>query len=206
MKLENTFEVPLPPEEAWVLLRDIERIAPCMPGAAITEVVGPDSYKGTVALRLGPVALSFAGRAEFTGMDDAARRARVKAQGADTKGRGGAVAEVGFEVVPAGAGSKVVIETDLNLSGSIAQYGRGPGIIQATAEQLINEFADNLRALLSRPGGLRDEAGAAEAGTAAPAAEAGPAPAARPISGFRLMFKVLWTAIRRLFGRGGRGS
>ncbi|MDH3240390.1 MAG: SRPBCC family protein [Alphaproteobacteria bacterium] len=208
MKLENAFEVPLPPDEAWAVLRDIERIAPCMPGAAITEVLGPDEYKGTVALRLGPVGLSFAGKAAFIELDDAGRCARVKAQGADTKGRGGAVAEVTFRVVPAQAGARVEIETDLNLSGSIAQYGRGPGIIQATAEQLIGEFAENLRAQIAQSGGA---SGAADA---APAAGDGPGPGdeataagrvkaeVKPIAGFALMFRVIRTLLKRLFGGG----
>jgi len=199
MKLENAFEVPLPPDEAWAVLRDIERIAPCMPGAAITEVLGPDEYKGTVALRLGPVGLSFAGKAAFTALDDAAKCARVKAQGADTKGRGGAVAEVAFSVVPAEAGARVEIETDLNLSGSIAQYGRGPGIIQATAEQLIGQFADNLRAQLARSGA----AAPIDSMKSPDAAEGGaPAPEVKPIAGFSLMFRVIWTSIKRLFGGG----
>jgi carbon monoxide dehydrogenase subunit G len=199
MKLENAFEVPLPPDEAWAVLRDIERIAPCMPGAAITEVLGPDEYKGTVALRLGPVGLSFAGKAAFTELDDAARCAKVKAQGADTKGRGGADAQVAFRVVPADAGARVEIETDLNLSGSIAQYGRGPGIIQATAEQLICQFADNLRAQLAQsaappPPDSIQSPDTADGGAAAPEV--------KPIAGFALMFRVIWTGIKRLFGGG----
>ncbi len=208
MKLENTFEVPLPPDEAWPVLRDIERIAPCMPGAAITEVLGPDSYKGTVALRLGPVGLSFAGKAQFTELDDAGHRARVKAQGTDTKGRGGAVAEVAFRVLPADAGTRVEIETDLNLSGSIAQYGRGPGIIQATAEQLIGQFAENLRAQIAQSGASEGSA------DATPGPGDGPGPShepsmggqaaadVKPIAGFTLMFRVAWTALKRLFGGG----
>ncbi|MDX1484842.1 MAG: SRPBCC family protein [Alphaproteobacteria bacterium] len=200
MKLENTFEVPLPPDQAWALLRDIERIAPCLPGAQLTEIVDENTYKGTVALRLGPVGLSFAGTARFVEIDDAGLSARVKAQGMDSKGRGGAVADVGFRVVGADGGSEVRIETDLTLSGSIAQYGRGVGIIQATSEQLIGEFADNLKHQLadtaepSRPAGTGD-------GTAEGQA---PPPAATPIAGFRLMFRAVWVAIKRLFGAGGK--
>ena len=194
MKLENAFDVPLAPPEAWVLLLDIERIAPCLPGTSITEVVDERTYKGEVAVRLGPVALAFRGRASFEEIDDAAHRARVKAQGADTKGRGGANADVVFRLEEAEGGSRVVIETDLNLSGSIAQYGRGAGIIQATSEQLIGEFAENLRARLAR------SAPAAAAGEAETAPAPASAPATRPISGFRLMFRVLANWLRGLFG------
>jgi carbon monoxide dehydrogenase subunit G len=196
MKLENAFEVPLPPPEAWALLLDIERIAPCLPGASITEIVDDKNYKGQVALRLGPVALSFVGKAGFVEIDGAKHCARVRAQGADNKGRGGANAEVQFRIAPADGGSKVIIDTDLTLSGSIAQYGRGAGIIQATAEQLVGEFADNLRRQLS------ESSVAAEPGDGAAAPEVGAgAPGAVPIAGFRLMLRVLWNAIMRLFGR-----
>ena len=187
MKLENAFEVALPPPEAWGLLLDIERIAPCLPGASITEIVDENNYKGQVALRLGPVALSFVGKVTFVEIHGEGRRARVKAQGTDNKGRGGANADVEFRVVEAGDGSKVMIETELNLFGSIAQYGRGVSIIEDTAQQLIGEFADNLAGHLSQS-----------------TASSGPgdgAPQAKPISGFRLMFRVLWNALARLFGR-----
>jgi len=193
MKLENSFEVPLPPQEAWDLLLDIERIAPCLPGASITEIIDDKNYKGQVALRLGPVSLNFNGKAKFVDIDIDQQCARIAAQGADNKGRGGANAEVQFRVVAVDGGAKVLIKTDLNLSGSIAQYGRGAGIIQATAEQLVGEFADNLRGQLAQTPGCIEEGGT----------EGTPAP--KPISGFRLIFLVMWNALVRLFG-GGRGS
>lgn len=194
MKLENAFEVPLPPPEAWDLLLDIERIAPCLPGASITEIVDDKNYKGQVALRLGPVALSFVGKASFVEIDGEKHCARITAQGADNKGRGGANAEVQFRIEPAGGGSKVTIDTDLNLSGSIAQYGRGAGIIQATAEQLVGEFADNLRRQLS------------ESSDAAEPGENEGTNQAAPIAGFGLMFRVLWNAIKRLFSGRPQGA
>ncbi len=203
MKLENAFEVPLPPDEAWAVLLDIERIAPCLPGAAITEIVDDRSYKGTVSLRLGPVALSFAGKANFTDIDEAGHTASVTAQGMDSKGRGGANANVTFSIVPAAGGSEVKIDTDLNLSGSIAQYGRGVGIIQATSEQLIGEFADNLKRQLAESAEPAGDAGTApEAGGATEAEGETLPPAATPISGFRLMFRALWISLKRLFGGG----
>ncbi len=197
MKLQNTFEIPLSPSEAWRLLLDIEKIAPCLPGTRITEVVDDRTYKGEVSIRLGPVALTFQGKASFEDIDDETHRARVKAQGADSKGRGGANADVEFHLTPTEGGVRVTIETDLNLSGSIAQYGRGVGIIQATSEQLIGEFAENLRAQLSQSASsdVASEGGETTAATA---------PSSRPISGFKLMFRVLMNALRRLFGGGHR--
>ena len=220
MEFDNTFEVPLPPEQAWPVLMDIQRIAPCMPGAQLTEVVDKTTYKGNIGVRLGPVALTFAGLVKFEEIDDANHTARVKAQGTDAKGRGGANAAASFRLEPTAAGSKVLVHTDLTLSGAVAQYGRGVGMIQATAAQLMKQFAENLRKQL-----------AASAPAAAPAAAAAPAPApstspassappqaaptttpqpapqqplppaAKPISGFSLMAQVIWDAIMRLFGR-----
>src|ERR1700745_2348754 len=108
MEFDNSFEVPLPPAEAWKLLLDIERIAPCMPGAELTEVLGNNSYKGRINVRLGPVALTFAGIVKFDEIDEANRTARVAAQGTDAKGRGGANAASVFRLAPAGGGAQVV--------------------------------------------------------------------------------------------------
>jgi uncharacterized protein len=183
VEFDNSFEVPLPPAQAWPVLMDIRRIAPCMPGAELTEVVDDKTYKGKIGVRLGPVALTFAGTVTFEEIDNVNYRARVKAQGTDAKGRGGANATASFRLEPSAAGAKVLVHTDLSLSGAVAQYGRGVGMIQATAAQIINQFAGNLKAELAT----------------APAAAATSPPAARPISGFALMMKVLWDAIVRVF-------
>jgi len=194
VEFDNSFEVPLPPAEAWPVLMDIKRIAPCMPGAELTEVVDNKTYKGKIGVRLGPVALTFAGTVAFEEIDNANHSARVKAQGTDAKGRGGANATASFRLESVASGSKVLVHTDLALSGSVAQYGRGVGMIQATAAQIINQFANNLKAQLAA-------APVAAPGAAAPAASA-PPPAAKPISGFALMTKVLWDAIVRLLKGG----
>ncbi len=199
MEFDNSFEVPLPPADAWAVLMDIRRIAPCMPGAELTAVVDDKTYKGKVAVRLGPVALAFAGVVTFEAIDNANRTARVKAQGTDSKGRGGANAVAAFhvEAAPSG-GSKILVHTDLTLSGSVAQYGRGVGMIQTTAAQIIGQFANNLKAQIARDGASRR---AQVQPTGVAPAPAAPAPAAKPISGFSLMAKVLWASIMKLFGR-----
>ena len=190
MEFDNSFEVPLPPAEAWTVLTDIRRVAPCMPGAELTEVVDENTYKGKVAVRLGPVALAFAGVVTFEEKDAANRKARMKAQGSDSKGRGAANATASFHIEPAGQGSKVLVHTDLALSGAVAQYGRGVGMIQSTAAQIINQFADNLKAQLGERG---------RATAAGEPSTGQPPPAAKPISGLTLMAKVIWDAIVRLF-------
>lgn len=205
MEFDNAFEVPLPPAEAWPVLMDIRGIAPCMPGAQLTEVIDDKNYKGNISVRLGPVALTFAGIVTFEEIDNVNHTARVRAQGTDAKGRGSAQAKATFKLEPSAAGSKVLVHTDLTLSGSVAQYGRGVGMIQATATAIMNQFANALKAQIgqSRP------AAAAPAAIASPSAAAPSPPppanaplpaAARPISGFSLMFEVLWNSIKRLFG------
>ena len=228
MEFDNSFEVPLPPEQAWKVLMDIPGIAPCMPGAELTEIVDPQNYKGRIAVRLGPVALSFAGRVTLDEIDEAGHSARVTAQGNDAKGRGSANATATFRIEPAAAGSRVVIHTDLTLSGAVAQYGRGVGMIQATAAQIVSQFAGNLRAQLARQSAppppppqeveapptvpSADDAFAPAPpprrnpppprASAAPPAPAAMPPAAKPISGFSLMARVLWSRLLALFGGG----
>jgi uncharacterized protein len=194
MEFDNSFEVPLPPAQAWPVLMDIKRIAPCMPGAQLTEVVDDSTYKGNISVRLGPVALTFAGTVKFEEIDNDNRKARVRAQGTDAKGRGAAQAMAAFRLEPAAGGCKVLVHTDLSLSGAVAQYGRGVGMIQATAAALIGQFANNLKAELAKSGAAPTPAQTA-------AASAMPPPAAKPISGISLMAKVLWDAIARMFGR-----
>lgn len=193
MRIENNFEVPLPPAEAWKVLLDIPRIAPCMPGAELTGVVDPQTYDGKVSVKLGPVALAFAGRVKFEEIDADKLQARAKAQGKDTKGRGGANADVRFHLLPVPGGTKVVVATDLVLSGGVAQYGRASGVIQDVAAQLIGQFAQNLKAELERDSNNKN-----------PAANDVPR-AAKPISGFALFWSALRSALRRLF-QGGSGA
>ena len=150
MELENCFEVDLPPEKAWAVLLDIDRVATCMPGAELIEIVDELTYRGKVSVRLGPVALSFNGTIVFEEMDAEGKRAQVKAEGTDSKGRGSAAATVVFRLEPAGVRSKIIVKTDLNLSGSVAQYGRSAGLIQSIAGQLMRQFSDNLQVELSR--------------------------------------------------------
>jgi hypothetical protein len=173
---------------------DIPRIAPCMPGAELTGVVDKDTYAGKVSVKLGPVALTFAGQVKFTEIDDAGHTARVKAQGKDSKGRGGANANVDFRLEPAPLGTRVLVKTDLSLSGAVAQYGRASGMIQDVAQALIGQFAANLKARLA--------AAPVQAAPATAAAREQPPPPqpAQAISGFAIFLLALKSFFRRLFG------
>lgn len=195
MLINNGFEVPLPPDQAWKLLMDIPRIAPCMPGAELTDVIDQNTYNGKVGVRLGPVALTFAGTVKFTEKDDTAHKARVNAQGKDAKGRGGAHANVDFQIEPAPGGSRVLVKTDLTLSGAVAQYGRASGMIQDVAQQLIGQFANALKAQLaaSQPG---PAVAVESAAPAKPAVQPNP----RAISGFSLLAMLIGAFFRRLSG------
>jgi carbon monoxide dehydrogenase subunit G len=213
MEFDNSFEVPLAPDQAWNVLMDIPRIARCMPGAELTEVVDAQNYRGKISVRLGPVSLAFAGRVQIDGLDEANHSAHVKAQGNDAKGRGSANATARFHIEPTGEGSRVMIHTDLMLAGAVAQYGRGVGIIQGTAAQIVGQFAANLRkelaqepppqpaaapaAALGAAASVAEQADPAAAPAAAAAPEAAPA---RPISGLALIARVIWQQIRALFG------
>jgi carbon monoxide dehydrogenase subunit G len=202
MEFDSSFEIPLAPDQAWPVLMDVARIAPCMPGAELTEIIDAQNYKGKISVRLGPVALAFAGRIQLEDIDNTKHSARVKAQGSDAKGRGAANAAATFKVEPKGTGSIVLIHTDLMLSGAVAQYGRGVGMIQATAAQIIKQFADNLRARLAQQSAApaaSAQTGAAEAGAPPSPATATPA-AVKPISGFSLMLRVIAQQIASLFG------
>jgi hypothetical protein len=178
MEFDNTFEVPLPPDQAWPVLMNIAGITPCMPGASLTEVVDEKTYKGNIAVRLGPVALTFAGTIVFEEIDNAGHTARVKANGNDAKGRGAAAATATFRLEPTDAGSRVLVHTDLSLSGAVAQYGRGVGMIQATATALMNQFANNLKKQIADPNSVT----------------------AKPIGAASLAGQVAWNAIKGKFG------
>jgi carbon monoxide dehydrogenase subunit G len=210
MQFTNEFDVSLPPEQAWPLLMDVERIVPCMPGAELIEIIDDKTFKGKVGVKLGPVALVFVCNAVFEEVDNTAHKARIKAAGSDSKGRGNANTIIKFGLQPSAKGSRVIIDTDLTLSGAVAQYGRGVGMIQTVANQIISQFSKNLEAQISEIRQAEtavvpavDGAGAAPGveGAAVPAPRPVRAPQpAKPISGFSLIFSSLWAMIRGWFG------
>jgi carbon monoxide dehydrogenase subunit G len=169
--IRSSFTVDAPPSDVWKTMIDIERSAPCFPGAELKEQQPDGSYKGGFTVKLGPLTLKFAGKFKIAEQNDADRKVVVSASGTDTKGRGGADAQINAAVTDAGSGkTKVDVVSDVNLSGTVAQYGRGAGMIEALSQQLLNQFAKNLTALIES-----DAVYAAETAASAQASHATPA-------------------------------
>jgi carbon monoxide dehydrogenase subunit G len=189
MRFTNSFAVAAPPDKAWNILLDVSRIAPCVPGAELTEMTDATHFKGKARVKAGPIELAFSGQAEFAEIDSANRKARLVAKGNDTKGRGNAAATIDFELVPEGSGSRVTASTDLTMTGPIAQYGRGAGVMNDIANHITAAFAQNLETLLAQ-----ESAGAGEAASAS-------APKAAPLSAFALLGAMLRGLFSRWFGR-----
>lgn len=207
VELKHNFEIPAPVDEAWGVLLDVPRIAPCLPGAELTEVIDERNFKGAARVRVGPVALRFLGEARIDEIDEATHSARVVAKGADAKGRGNADATIVFTLSPiAETRTSVDVSTDLNLAGSVAQYGRASGLIDAVAAQIISDFTANLESELTQNAGTNQSATDADA-AASPTSgeptvrEAVPeAPKGAEISGISLLFRALLSVIRGWFG------
>jgi uncharacterized protein len=142
VKIEDNFRVDVPVEEAWKVLLDLERIAPCLPGAQLTEVEG-DEYRGTVKIKVGPITAQYKGVAKIVEADEANHRVLLKAEGRDTRGQGNASATVTATLVGDGASTTVNIDTDLNITGKVAQFGRG--VMADVSSKLLGQFADNLK-------------------------------------------------------------
>jgi len=166
IELDNSFTVPVPPEQAWDVLLDVERIAPCMPGASVTSVAG-DEIEGQVKVKLGPLSLTYKGTAKFTDKDQENRKISIEATGKETRGAGTASAHVEASLTPADeAGSTVVaIHTSLNVTGRPAQFGRS--LLPEVSGKLIAQFASNLAALIEADAAAAEATGTPEgAGTA----------------------------------------
>ena len=178
-KLLNEFVVHRPIDQTWAVLTDVERIAPCMPGAQLQEIEG-DIYRGVVKVKLGPISTAFKGQAHFVERDDANHKAVLKGQGRDTGGKGNADALITAQLEPQGDGAtKCVVTTELHITGKVAQFGRG--IMGDVSEKLMGQFAHNLNTMLENDGAeaaaapAAEDAAPAEAPADAPAAEAAPA-------------------------------
>ena len=173
IELDNSFTVPVPPEQAWDVLLDVERIAPCMPGASVTSVEG-DEIEGQVKVKLGPLSLTYKGTAKFTEKDQASHTISIEATGKETRGSGTASATVQASLKPAdGADETLVsIHTSLNVTGKPAQFGRS--LLPEVSGKLIAQFATNLQAMINADGAIAGAAAEAVAPSDA-SAEASPA-------------------------------
>jgi carbon monoxide dehydrogenase subunit G len=145
--LNHEFIVNVPVDDAWVILTDLERIAPCLPGAQLTEVEG-DTYRGQVKVKVGPIVAQFKGQASFVTRDDAAHTASLKAEGRDTTGKGTAAATITAQLTSVTPTStKCTVVTDLTISGKVAQFGRGA--LADVSDKLLAQFAENLNQLIA---------------------------------------------------------
>ena len=190
MLIKNEFEVAEPVEKVWQFFDNIPQVAACLPGAELTEDLGDDKYKGKVAVRMGPVRLQFAGTADITERDEAAKRVVVHASGADEKGRGQASMVVTATLTRAGPGNrgtKVGVSQDLQLSGAAAQYGRG--MISDVTAVLMRDFSANMQDRIER----------LERGESAEQIAA--ARQAAPAKGFTLGLRAAVMALSRVFRR-----
>jgi carbon monoxide dehydrogenase subunit G len=182
VKFENTFSVPAPAQEVWGTLMDVERIAPCMPGAQVLERLGDDAYKVGVRVKLGPISMQYRGQLAIVERDDGDRHATMHAKAKEARGQGTADATIRMRLAEQDGGSLARIETDLALSGKAAAMGQG--VIGDVAARLVAEFAANLQQLLAAEPGTAPQAAAAEpdrpASAATPASEPAPAGATAP--------------------------
>jgi carbon monoxide dehydrogenase subunit G len=165
VELNNEFRVAVPAAKTWEVLTDVDRVAPCLPGATLLSVDG-DEFTGAVKVKVGPITVSYKGEAAFQEKDAAAQRVVLKASGKETRGNGSAAALVTAQLKDEGDATRVVITTDLTISGKAAQFGRG--VLSDVATNLIGQFAKRLEAEL-----LGDSAPLAATAAPAAAADAG---------------------------------
>ena len=175
MEMTNEFRVATSPAQAWAILTDVERIAPCLPGAQLQEIEG-DEYRGIVKVKVGPITAQYKGVATFAERDDDAHRAVLRAEGRETRGQGNAAATITATLVPDGDGTMVKVVTDLTITGKVAQFGRG--VLVDVSTKLLQQFADCLQAdvLAGDQAEARSPNGSAATDTPAP-----PRPPAEPV-------------------------
>jgi len=180
MELTNDFRVALPIERAWAVLTDVELIAPCLPGAQLTEIEG-DDYRGVVKVKVGPITAQYKGAAKIIEADEAARRIVLKGEGRDTRGQGNASALVTVLLAEDGTGTNVSVDTDLNVTGKVAQFGRG--VMADVSAKLLGQFVKSLEENVLGADEPTAEAAAETVTTTDEPAAVEPAPAPAAVEG-----------------------
>jgi uncharacterized protein len=205
MKLEHSFQVAAPLDRVWEALIDVERVAPCLPGAEITEAGEDGTYRGMFTVRLGPTTAAYRGELAMEEVDAEAHRAVMRASGQDKRGQGSAKATIVSTMSEEAGSTTVDVETDFTITGRLARFGRG-GMIQDVSNRLLRDFSDclqqNIEASAATPESAASEPGGEGLpGQDPPEAAAPLAPRAKPVSGFSLFFRALLDRIRRAFRR-----
>jgi uncharacterized protein len=208
MQLENSFSVGAPPDRVFAYLLDVNKVVGCVPGAELSEVVDPTTFKGKVKIKVGPITVAYSGTARIADRDDVQRSATLEAEGRETTGPGSARAKALMSVQAEGAGSVVKIVTDYSIAGRVAQFGRG--VMEDVSRRIVNDMAACIKANVEaqEPGSSTPATGGTGQATGGPAqttsSTTGGTPiapiTAKPINAVSLFFQVLWTGVRRLFG------
>ena len=197
MQLENSFQVGAPPDRVFAYLLDINKVVGCVPGAELSEVVDPTTFKGKVKVKVGPITVAYSGTARISERDDAQRTATLTAEGRETTGPGSARASAHMKVQTAGEGSLVEIVTEYHVAGRVAQFGRG--VMEDVSKRLIHDMAACIQANVEAaedPVPDDDVSAAVARSTPAPAPQT-----AKPVSAFALFWHLVKLRIARLFGR-----
>jgi len=215
MQLENSFSVSAPPDRVFAYLLEVNKIVGCVPGAELSEVVDPTTFKGKVKIKVGPITVAYNGTARIVDRDDSALSASIEAEGRETTGPGSARAKAHMSVVADGGASVVKIVTDYNVAGRVAQFGRG--VMEDVSRRLVGEMAACIKANIeaAEPGGDGGAGGAPSAedggtggglgagsggtgggpGAAARSAASTPVATVKPINAMSLLFSVLWARV-----------
>ena len=204
MKLEQSFTVQAPVAEVWAALIDVERVAPCLPGAEVTEAGEDGTYHGTFSVRLGPTTAAYRGQLAMDEVDESTHRVVMRASGQDKRGQGSAKATIVSTMSEQAGVTTVDVETDFTITGRLARFGRG-GMIQDVSNRLLRDFSTCLQRSIEGP---PPEASASAAAAEGPDAGAQPSappppgpPPPKPVGGFSLLMGALWDRIRRLLRR-----
>jgi carbon monoxide dehydrogenase subunit G len=191
MQLINSFTVGAPPDRVFAYLLDVTKVVGCVPGAELTEVVDPTTFKGKVKVKVGPITVAYSGTARIVDRNDAQRSATLEGDGRETTGPGSARAKAVMSVEADGTGSMVKVVTDYSVAGRVAQFGRG--VMEDVSRRIVNEVAACIKANLENA-----EPAVADVGPSVAARPSAPV-TAQPVNALSLFFQVLWTGVKRVY-------
>lgn len=198
MQLENSFQVSAPPDKVFAYLLDVNKVVSCVPGAELTEVVDPTTFKGKVKVKVGPITVAYSGTARISDRDDAQRSATLSAEGRETTGSGSARASATMKVQQAGDGSLIEIVTEYHVAGRVAQFGRG--VMEDVSKRLIKDMAACIQANVEADEPQADNESADVAAAVERSAPVAPVQTAKPVNALALFWHLVSLRIRRLFG------